>query len=302
MAHSPYAQKSCQARRCSRILLTAEGTFAGVGGLELYYRSLCPAPSPKAAVIIVHGFGDHSGGMDKISQHLAEHQYAAYSFDLRGHGRSSGTRGYVRRWDEYRGDLHAFRQVVGGLHPGLPLFLLGHSLGGLICLDYCLHEETGIAGLAAIAPAFSYTIRPMEKWLIFLMSYLKPDYTVEKSLHSRNAREPHRNGWTKGDPLRHQTVTPGLGRGIITAQRLLQKRSTSLQVPFLLQYGTDDSLTPPEKLRQFFASVGSRDKQQIAYEHMRHRPFDEEGNSLFLADLLHWLDCRCASRSGQHWK
>jgi len=283
-------------------LLTVEGTFAGVHDAELYYSSLLPGTSPKAAVIIVHGFGDHSGGMHRISQHLAEHQYAAYSFDLRGHGRSPGTRGYVRRWEEYRGDLHAFRHIVSDLHPGLPHFLVGHSLGGLICLDYGLHEVTEIAGIAAIAPAFSYTIKPMEKWLILLMSYLKPDYTVEKPLHTRNARESTQNGWTKSDPLRHQTVTPGLGRGLITAQSLLQKHSASLQVPLLLQYGSADSLTPPEKLRLFFDSVGSRDKQQIAYERMRHRPFDEDGNSLFLADLVHWLDCRCAPHGKQHWK
>lgn len=278
-------------------MLSSEGTFAGAHGEELFYRSLVPATSPKAAVIILHGLGDHSGGMQAISKYLCEHHYATYSFDLRGHGKSPGTRGYVRRWEDYRGDLHAFRQMVQDLHADQPIFLVAHSLGGLICLDYCLHEDAGIAGLAAIAPALSYTFKPMEKWLILLMSCIKPDYTVEKPVHSRTSRASDRTGWNHGDSLRHQIVTPGLGRGMITAQSSLKKRSPSLQVPFLLQYGTADRVTPPEQLRQFFATIGSRDKQQKAYEHMRHRPFDEEGNAVFLADLLHWLEERGTSRS-----
>ncbi|CAM3473491.1 alpha/beta hydrolase [Brevibacillus invocatus] len=278
-------------------MLSSEGTFAGTHGAELFYRSLVPVTSPKAAVIILHGLGDHSGGMQAISKYLCEHHYATYSFDLRGHGKSPGTRGYVSRWEDYRRDLHAFHQIVQELHADLPLFLVAHSLGGLICLDYCLHEDTGIAGLAAIAPALSYTFKPMEKWLILLMSCIKPDYTVEKPVHSRSARGSDRNSWNHGDSLRHQIVTPGLGRGMITALSSLQKHSSSIQVPFLLQYGTADRVTPPEQLREFFARIGSRDKQQIAYEHMRHRPFDEEGNSAFLADLLNWLEDRSTSRT-----
>lgn len=275
-------------------MLRSEGSFAGAHGTQLYYRSLLPAASPKAVVILLHGLGDHSGGMQTISRHLCEHLYATYAFDLRGHGKSPGTRGYVRSWEDYRGDLHAFRHLVRELHPDLPLFLVAHSLGGLISLDYCLHEDAGLAGLVVIAPALSYTFKPIEKWLIFVMCCIKPDYTVEKPVHARHDRSSERSGWTHGDPLRHQIVTPGLGRGMITAQSTLKKRAAALRVPFFLQYGTQDRVTPPQQLLPFFEAVGSKDKQQIAYANMRHRPFDEEGNAAFLADLLKWLDERCS--------
>ncbi|WP_047152798.1 alpha/beta hydrolase [Aneurinibacillus tyrosinisolvens] len=276
--------------------MTMEGTFYGVKGAELFYRVFKPKGVPKAAVIVVHGHGDHSGGLQNLCACLVEHEYIAYAFDLRGHGKSSGTRGFIRTWEEYRGDLHEFRKLVTSELSELPLYIVAHSLGGVISLDYSLYHGADIAGLVAIAPAVSYEVKPIEKLLIALMGKLKPDYTIEKSsnLHLLT-QDPEMITRLSSDVLRHNTVTPGLGRGLIQTLSGLMNQAHSIEMPFLLQYGLDDEITPPTKLRQFFNSVGSQDKQKFEYDSMRHRPFDDLGRKQFFADMLSWLDRQIAS-------
>ncbi|MDQ0199517.1 alpha/beta hydrolase [Neobacillus ginsengisoli] len=256
----------------------------------MFYRVFKPS-EPRAVVILVHGHGDHSGGLQNISERLLEHDYLAYTFDLRGHGKSPGVRGHIRKWEEYRGDLHAFRELVCTLNPGQPLYILGHSLGGVICLDYSLFHGSGISGVVSISPAISYEVTPTEKILITLMSKVKPDYTINKPGNPELLTQDHEIiKKLDSDPLRHNTVTPGLGSGLMRAIQRIMNQSQSIQMPFLLQYGLADEITPPEKLREFFLSVGSQEKQKLEYETARHRPFDDLERAQFLDDLLNWLD------------
>ncbi|MFD0696668.1 alpha/beta hydrolase [Paenibacillus sp. GCM10027628] len=268
-----------------------EGIFNGVGGVELFYRVIEPKSTPKGAVIALHGHGDHSGGLNNIFEKLSENNYLTYAFDLRGHGKSSGTRGYIRTWDEYIGDLHAFRELVASEVPQLPLYMMAHSLGGVISLDYSLYHGEGISGLVLIAPAISYELKPSEKLLIALMSKLKPNLTIKNSSNYQLlTQDLEIQNRLKSDLLRHNTVTPGLGRGLMQAVQRLESSAGSIKMPILLQYGLGDEVTPPVKLRQFFHSIGSQDKQNYEYEAMRHRPFDDLGRERFFADLLTWLD------------
>ncbi|MFM9159301.1 MAG: alpha/beta hydrolase, partial [Dolichospermum sp.] len=107
-----------------------EGKFSGVGGLDLYYQSWHPGGEVRGILAIVHGLGGHSGLYKTIVEHLLPREYAVYALDLRGHGRSSGQRGYINTWTEFRDDLQAFLKLIQQQQPGYPIFLLGHSLGG----------------------------------------------------------------------------------------------------------------------------------------------------------------------------
>ena len=128
-----------------RVLSRREGTFQGVGGLDLYYQSWHPEGKVRAILVIVHGLGAHSDRFSNVIQHLIPKQYAVYALDLRGHGRSPGQRGYINAWSEFREDLAAFLQLIQTQNPGCPIFLLGHSLGGMIVLDYILLYPTSIS-------------------------------------------------------------------------------------------------------------------------------------------------------------
>ncbi len=274
-----------------------EGTFQGVGGVDLFYRKATPSEAPaKGAIIAVHGHGDHSGGLVNMCDALVQGGYIVYSADSRGHGRSPGIRGFIRSWDEYKGDLHIFRELVLSENPELPLFIIGHSMGGVISADYVLDQGTGISGLVLVAPAISYEMTTFENWLIKLLGKLRPQLTIQKSGSVEGlTQDPDMAAKLQSDPLRHSTVTPGLGLGLSQAIPRILNQAQSFQLPLLLQYGLEDQLTPPAKLQQFLHLVGSQDKKSYAYDTMRHRPFDDLGREQFLSDLLGWLDQHTAT-------
>src|SRR6185369_4371068 len=130
----------------------AEGSYTGAGGLRLFRRVRQPAGRARGVVINLHGLGDHSGLYPDLLGHLAAGGFLVHAPDLRGNGRSPGQRGYVGRWEELREDLHALVALVRAEEPGLPLFLLGNSLGGLIVLDYALAYPAALRGVIAAAP------------------------------------------------------------------------------------------------------------------------------------------------------
>ncbi|MBB6670227.1 alpha/beta hydrolase [Cohnella nanjingensis] len=270
----------------------AEGMFQGHQGIELFYRKIPASGAPaRGAVIAVHGLGDHSGGLQNLWGMLTEGGYHVYAFDLRGHGRSSGSRGFIRDWEEYRGDLHAFRTMVASEIAELPLYLAGHSLGGVVCADYALYHGRELSGLMLIAPALSYEATFWEKCLIACMAQIKPDLTVRKQ-GSADALTciPEIRARLVSDPWRHNAVTPGLGLGLMRAIKRIRSQAHAIQVPLLLQYGLDDAITPPAQLQAFFDTVGIANRQKFEYEAVRHRPFEDEGRETFGADLLGWLN------------
>ncbi|TCN26299.1 alpha/beta hydrolase [Mesobacillus foraminis] len=271
--------------------MTTQGTFHGTDGAELYYRINEPESRPKAAVILIHGFGDHSGGLQNLSKSLVQNRYCVYALDLRGHGKSSGKRGFISSWDEFRGDLQELQRLVALERPTLPLFIVGHSMGGVITLDYALDHQTGISGAAVISPAISYKATPLEKFGITIMGKLKPDFSfTKKGNFHLHVKDPELQAKLNPEGLRHNTVTPGLGRGLLHAIDRVEEEAGNIQLPFLLQYGLDDRITPPEKLREFFSHVGSPDKRVYEYALAKHRPFDENGREVVLEDLTCWLD------------
>ncbi len=129
-----------------------EGTFRGHGGLELYYQCWRPEGTPLAVLVLIHGFGEHSGRYMNVVNHLVPRGYAIWSFDHRGHGRSPGRRGFVRTWDEFREDIRLFLEMVRQQEGGLPVFLMGHSMGGLMVLEYALHHPGRPAGRHRLRP------------------------------------------------------------------------------------------------------------------------------------------------------
>ncbi|MCM3694589.1 alpha/beta hydrolase [Neobacillus niacini] len=273
--------------------MAREGTFTGVDGAELFYTIIEPTSAPKASVIIVHGHGDHSGGLQNISFSLVNEGYIVYTYDLRGHGKSSGKRGFIKSWDEFRGDLHEFHKLVSKKQPGLPLYMIGHSMGGVIALDYALDFSNGISGIIAIAPAISYEVTRFERLGITLIGKLKPDLSINKSRNFQlMAKNTAMAAKYYSDSLRHNTITPGLGRGLIQGISKVLNQAPLLKMPFLLQYGLRDKITPPTKLGSFFEHVSSKDKQLIEYPTAKHRPFEGPGKEQFLRDMIEWLDSR----------
>ena len=135
-------------------MICEEGTFTGVNQLNLYYQSWNPKQKVKGVVIIVHGLGGHSSKYSNLVNHLVDRDFAIYAFDQRGHGRSPGQRGYINSWAELRADLDIFLKLVRRETEDCPRFLLGHSLGAAVVLEYGLRAENLLAKQDATKATF----------------------------------------------------------------------------------------------------------------------------------------------------
>ena len=212
------------------------GTFAGAGGLQLYYQAwLPPAGLPKKAVLInLHGLGDHSGLYPTLANHFPARGIALYAYDMRGNGRSPGQRAYLRGWHEYRGDLHAFLDRVRKWEGDLPLFILGNSLGGLVVLDYALHYPAGLRGVIAAAPPLGELgVPPFLMALGRIMSRIWPRFSLEVGMDlSGLARDPAVADTMLSDPLFHRRGTARLSTEVTAAIARVQARAeTSFRSP-----------------------------------------------------------------------
>lgn len=269
-----------------------EGTFQGTRGMELYYQTWHPSNPPRAIVVGVHGHGDHSGGLHNIIQHLVPRGYAWYGLDLRGHGRSLGLRGHVQSWADFRDDLKSFLSWVRDHEPEVPVFLLGHSLGGLISLEYSMRRPEVLSGVIAISPPLSFSRFSSAMVMILrVLSLIKPDFkTKQQPDYAKLTRDAEVTRSLALDPLRHEQMTAGLWREILKAQNWVKKHPHELQVPLLMLQGLCDPITPAEGTRQFFYSVPYANKEYHEYEQTLHRPFDDVNRAVVLGHLSTWLD------------
>ncbi len=270
-----------------------EGTFNGFGGMDLYTQSWLPDETPKAAVALIHGLGEHSGRYPHVVNHLVSRGFAIYSFDHRGHGRSAQKLcAHVNDWAEYRSDVHAFLQMVRQQAAGLPLFLLGHSMGGLIVLNYTLHHPEGLQGVIASAPAVgAVDANPLLLFVGRILSKLKPDFAIESQLDANViSRDPAEVRAYVEDPLVTSKVSARWSTEFTAAIDWTRDHAAEFQLPLLIIHGSADKLVPPEGSRIFFDKVPQPDKQRIVYDGGYHENHNDIHYEQVTADLAQWLE------------
>lgn len=270
-----------------------QGRFVGYGGLSLYYQSWMIDGAPaRGALAIVHGLGEHCGAYANVVRRLAPAGFALYGFDLRGHGRSPGQRGAIRSWDEYRQDLRAFVGFVQQQEPGVPIFLLGHSLGGAIVLDYALRHPQGVRGAAAIGPAIGQVgISPVLMALARAVSLVWPTFSLPTGLDvAAISRDPRVVAAYRADPLVHGVGTARLAAETQRAVAWVHAHAAELRVPLLIQHGSADRIALPDGNRRFVAGVTGPDKELLEYAGAFHQVHNDICHETATADLLAWLE------------
>ena len=273
-----------------------EGTLKGYGGVELYYQRWRPeaGSASKAVLAIVHGHGEHSGRYGSVVAWFVPKGYAVYAFDLRGHGRSPGQRGYVSRFGDYIADVQAFLAFVRQEEAGRPVFLLGHSLGGPIALNYVLHDPSGLAGIIASGPALgALPVSPAKLLLANLLSKVWPRFSLPTGLDVDNlSRDPAVVKDYVDDPLVHDLGTARLGTEVMAAIDWTQAHATDLALPCLIVHGGADRICLPEDSRTFFDHVTLADKELREYDGYYHEVFNDVGKERVLTDVEAWLEAR----------
>ena len=272
-----------------------EEWFEGAGGVRLYCRRWEPAGAHaggRAAVIAVHGLGDHSGLYPMIAETLVPRGIAVRAPDLRGNGRSPGQRGHIGAWAELREDLRRLVLRTRAESPGRPLFLLGSSLGGLVVLDYAMHHPDGLRGVIALAtPLGALGVPPALLALGRVLSRVWPRFSLETGMDLGGlARDPAVAATVLGDPLFHRRGTARLSTEVTATIARVQAGAAGFPLPLLVLHGAADRMVPPEGSRRFVAGVGRADARLIEYEGGYHALLADVDGGRVLADVAGWID------------
>lgn len=271
-----------------------ENTFRGSEGLALYYQAWLPDTPAIGVLVIVHGHGEHSGRYTHVVDHLVPQGFAVYALDHRGHGRSPGQRGYVNNMADFRGDVAALVQLAAAAQPNLPLFVMGHSLGGLIILDYVLHQPEGLRGVIVSAPAVgSVGVSPILLQVSRVLSRVWPTFSLETGLDVKGiSRDPQEVKAYQNDPLVHGKGTARLATEVMDTAVYCQENARTLQLPLLMIHGAADIITSPTDSRRFFDNVSGSDKTYIAYEGGFHESHNDIHYQQVVVDISAWLMAR----------
>jgi alpha-beta hydrolase superfamily lysophospholipase len=277
----------------------SEGQFAGHGGVRLYWQAWRPDGEVRAVVIVAHGYGEHGGRYGNLIERLVPRGYAVYALDHRGHGRSEGPRGHVGRFAEFVADLHALRVRIEDEQRGKPLFLLGHSMGGLIAVRYLLSHGSGLSGAILSSPAFGIHNEPSRwlEWLGRLLSRIAPRTSFQGNVDPQFLSRDQTVGRAyAADPLVHRRATARFFTEFKWAMRNTQERAAEIRLPILILQAGDDRLVQARATELFAANVGAESKEFHLYPELFHELFNETDKERVFADLERWLDARLAAQ------
>jgi len=269
-----------------------DGSLTSAGKTRLYYQAWAPDGKPAAVMAMVHGTPGHGGMMHHYGEGIAPRGTAVYALDLRGHGKSDGPRGYVNSWSEFRADLDALLEMIRGRHAGLPLFVMGHSMGAVVVLDSVLRAPAGIDGVIATAAALGKLSIPSYQFTMArILSRLAPRTGIPvDNDHTHSLRDPEMIAVYQADPLRFQKGTARLAVEFMDAVDWVNAHASDLRLPLLMLHGGADILASPEGSRAFFAKVPGPDKEYKEYPGALHELYNDFGWQKVVADVAGWLE------------
>jgi len=269
-----------------------QGEFQACRDTRLFWQSWTSTDNPVCALILVHGFGEHSGRYPYFVERLARANIAVFAFDLRGHGRSEGRRGHANSMADYTGDVAIFFDMVGKQLPGLPKFIFGHSMGSLVVLDHVLHHPEGLAGTiisgVGLEPAGVATAPVV--FLARMLSLAWPVFPIRVPVDATAlSRDESAIENYKSDPLVHQTCSARLGNELLNTIDRIKMRPGDLQLPILMVHGGADRVNLPSGSRHFIAGVGFPDKKLLLYPDAFHELHNDLDKEVVLKDITRWI-------------
>lgn len=268
-----------------------EGWFTGAGGRPIFHRARFPARA-RGIALVVHGLSEHSGRYAHVLDHLAEAGLAGFAQDHRGHGRSARTLGDIESLDDVLADLAILHRDALTRLPGLPVFLVGHSLGGLISTLY-LERTPSIAGAVINAPALDVpddVPGPIRKAAGIVAKFaprlaLQPFYDPESLTHDAEVVAR-----VKADPLFYKgKVRARTGAEILRAIPRAIAGLGQIRQPLLATHGAADRTVPVRASEALVGGVASRDKQLHLFDGMLHEVHNEPGRAEVLARWSGWI-------------
>ena len=275
----------------------AEDTFT-VDDRSIYFQYWLPENDARAVLLVVHGAGEHSGRYHRLAEYCVARGYAVAALDHPGHGRSEGQRVHVRRFGDFLHALQRFHERVGSDLRGIPQFLLGHSLGGLISAHYLLDHQQDFVGCILSGPAIMTDIEPgpVQTWLIRTLAVVYPTAGVLQLDASGVSRDQYEVERYLNDPLVYNgKLTARLVSELFVAMGEIHTRAVDISLPLLLLHGGEDVMASPEGSRLLHDRVGSKHKSLRIYPGLYHEIFNEPEHKEIFSEVLDWCDEQLAA-------
>jgi alpha-beta hydrolase superfamily lysophospholipase len=268
-----------------------EGALEGVGGLRLYRQAWLPDGDPRSVVVLVHGVSEHSGRYHHVAARLVADGHAVHALDHRGHGRSEGPRAVIDRMEYAIADVHALVEAAASPHPGVPVVMLGHSMGGLVAVCFALSHRGRLTGLMLSGPlAALEAASPTTRVAARVLSILTPRLGVVGIDSVLISRDPEVVRAYNSDPLVfHGRLPARTVFELERAVRSLPQNVHAIMVPTLTMYGTADRLCPPAGSLMLHDRIGAQDRTLKVYDGLYHEIFNEPEQDRVLEDLCEWL-------------
>lgn len=255
---------------------------------EKFVHTWSPTSEARAHVCIVHGLGEHGGRYHRLAADFVTAGLKVFAFDQQGHGQNPGKRGCIQSYASLMDDIEA---MLAFTQQGLPLVLLGHSMGGNLVLNYALRKTQLPIAVISSSPMIKAARPPgrfMEVLLRMLMRVAPNVRLHSKVVASRLMSNRTEQKELEQDDLFHSDLSLRLGGALLDSGRWLLENAPRLSVPTLLTHGTNDYLTCPDASRQFAAAAGPVCQLEILHGQL-HDPFRDEQRERVITKFISFI-------------
>jgi alpha-beta hydrolase superfamily lysophospholipase len=272
----------------------SSGTFAGINQKEIFYQYWLPDDQPpKAVLLVIHGLAEHCGRYGNVVNYFVPQGYAVYGLDHIGHGQSEGTRVYVDHFSDFTDNIKIYFDMIRQWQPDLPIFIVGHSMGGLISTIYLLEHQNDLTGAVLSAPLIKAgdETPALAITLANVISKIMPKLPLAQVEADGVSRDPAVVQAYVDDPLVYNgKFTARLGAELVGAMQQAESKAAAINLPLLILQGGSDPLVNPAGTQMLYDHVSAADKQIKIYNGLYHEIFNEPEHEQVLGDVETWLE------------
>lgn len=261
-----------------------------------FYQRNWDLENPKGVVLLIHGLGEHSGRYQPLGNHLNQHGYVMSAIDLPGHGKSPGTPGHIDQFSGFSDAVLLLLNNIKSQYHDRPIFLLGHSMGGLIASQILLDHQSAFKGAMLSGAAIDSPQKPpaWQAFVVKILAKLFPRLALIKLDTSGLCSDPAVLENYLNDPL--------VNTGKLSARFLSEMsnamdnskiRAANITLPIFIMHGGSDVITAPEGSVYLYENISSADKQLSIYDGLLHEIFNEPEAPTIYAEIIDWLNNRC---------
>lgn len=254
------------------------------------------ASDNKAVVVIVHGFAEHLGRYDFLTENLVNAKFTVYRFDNRGHGKSEGQIGHVNDYNDYILDTDLVVEKALKENPNVPVFMIGHSMGGFIAFLYGLRHNDKLSGqiLSGAATDHNPEVQGVKGVLIKIANLIYPGLLIRNDLSELISRDESVVSSYKAEHLVFDRATARFYyQFLIEGTNYLVAESHNYKCPCLILHGDQDRIISKSASEKLFHRISSEDKTLKIYENLYHEIFNEPEKAQVIDDVIKWIDTRC---------